>query len=103
MAGYFVEADRATAGRFVPLDPTRVSDTRERPVPLGIVGPNSSIRVPFAGRAGIPRTGVDAVVLNVTGVNVGGPSFVTVHPGEASRPTASNLNLGFPAMSPPTS
>lgn len=96
VAGYFVEADSATAGRFVPLEPTRVFDTRETPAPNGPVGPDASIRIPFAGEAGIPSTGADAVVLNVTGVNVGGPSFVTVSPGGATRPEASNLNLMFP-------
>lgn len=96
VAGYFVAADSASGGRFVPVEPTRVFDTREAPEPQGVVGPGSSIRVPIAGDNGIPDSGADAVVLNVTGVNVGGPGFITVHPGGNERPEASNVNLLFP-------
>jgi hypothetical protein len=93
VAGYFVAADSATAGRFVSLTPDRLFDTREPGATAGPVGPNVSIRVPIAGTKGVPATGAGAVVLNVTGVGDSGPGFVTVFPGGTTRPEASNVNL----------
>ncbi len=93
VAGYFVEADEATAGRFVPLPPERVFDTRTSESPAGAIAPGATMSVEVTGRAGIPTSGVDAVVLNLTGIDTGARGFVTAYPGGASRPTAANLNL----------
>ena len=45
------------------------------------------------GRGGVPATGVGAVALNVTVTNPAAPSFLTVWPTGAPRPTAANLNF----------
>ena len=42
---------------------------------------------------GVPATGVAAVLLNVTATGADGPGFVTVFPGGAAVPLASNLNV----------
>jgi hypothetical protein len=76
--------------RFVPLEPTRVADTRSR-VGFTRLSP-MSIRVALAGVAGIPAN-ASSVVLTVTATNTTGPGFVTVWPGGQPRPTASNLNI----------
>jgi hypothetical protein len=93
VSGYFVEATAATAGRFVPLTPGRVFDTRKPPTPQGALAAGATITVKMTGAQGIPATGVSAVVLNVTGVGLGGPGFITAYPTGSARPDASNLNL----------
>lgn len=84
-------------GTFTPLDPTRVLDTRdgtgvagERPGPLGA---GQVTRLHMTGVAGVPETGVGAVVLNVTATGAAGPGFVTVYPCGIARPIASNVNF----------
>ena len=75
--------------------PDRVLDTRNG---VGAVDsevfPGQTIDVQVTGRAGVPDTGVSAVVLNVTAVHEGGPeTFLTVFPSGTNRPVASNLNV----------
>lgn len=82
---------------FRPVGPTRVLDTRDgigvqggRPF---LLGPGSTIALDVAGRAGVPDTGVAAVVLNVTSTAASAPSFVTVWaPEDGARPPTSTLN-----------
>jgi glucose/arabinose dehydrogenase len=86
-------------GRLVPLEPARLADTRDPAggdnlytdlggSPIGVV------RVPVAGRHGVPTSGVGSVALTVTAVagsqDLGG--YVTVAPSGASRPPTSNVN-----------
>ncbi len=95
VAGYVPSSDG-----FTPVNPARLLDTRPgfptidplgRPgVPLG---PTGRIDLPVLGRGGVPDSDVDSVVLNVTATNVTAPSFLTLYPTGASRPTASNLNM----------
>ena len=82
-------------GDFTGVTPARILDTRSgvgQPGP-GPVGPGSSINVPVAGQGGVPATGVQAVVLNVTAVSPTGLSFLTVWPTGLARPEVSNLNV----------
>ncbi len=58
----------------------------------GPLAPDSTRTVLVAGRAGVPATGVGAVVVNVTAVNQTLPTFVTVYAAGSSRPSTSNLN-----------
>jgi hypothetical protein len=94
-----LRAFRSPAGssRFVPLPPARILDTRPGAGPTGYTGgepgPGTTLVVPVAGRGGVPNAGAAAVVVNVTGTEAMAPGFVTVWPGGAGRPTASNLNL----------
>ena len=99
VTGYITDdsASVTTDGLFVPLEPTRVFDTREEespPGPKGYVPADGTIDVQVAGAAGIP-TDAAAVVLNVTGVEspIG---FLTVWERGPSRPTASTLNFAPP-------
>jgi hypothetical protein len=89
----------ATPG-FTPLVPARLLDTRTGGITIdgtnaggGLVGPAQTLDLPVLNRGGVPATGVDAVVLNVTVTQPTGPSFVTVFPAGATRPNASNLNF----------
>lgn len=72
---------------FVPVSPVRVLDTRNSgaPVPQG-----GTVTVDLSSRTPANAT---AVVLNVTGTQPTGGTFVTVYPAGEPRPDASNLNL----------
>lgn len=88
-------AAEAKAGQatYVPLEPTRLLDTRTTATP---VGPGGVVDVVVAGRAGVPA-GATAVVLNVTATAATGATDVRAYPRPASGsavPTVSSLNLG---------
>ena len=110
-----------TTGRFSPLTPARLIDTRQDAnttdnvysetnvslqdfyvsgdcLPLHYcqaTARNSTVQVPVAGKLGVPAT-VKAVALLVTGVStaLGGnfPGYATVLPTGAAQPPTSNLN-----------
>ena len=78
------------------MAPYRVLDTRFGPqgVPAGMVLSNSEIRVDVTGGpSGVPATGVSAVVMNMTGTQATGVTYLTVFPSGEARPLASNINL----------
>jgi alpha-tubulin suppressor-like RCC1 family protein len=85
---------------FEGVVPGRVLDTRVGGSTVdglfvggGAVGAGGTVDLQVAGRAGVPVSGVGAVVVNVTGVRASGSTFVTVFPSGGSRPVTSNLNL----------
>jgi hypothetical protein len=81
-------------GLFNPVPPTRILDTRTGAgAPLARLGPGQTLSLPVAGIGAVPVSDVSAVVLNVTITNPTSPSWLTVYPGAASRPLASNLNF----------
>ena len=87
VAGYFSAA--SGAGRlYEPLAPQRVIDTRSS----SPVGQGATLQVQITGAHGVPASGVEAVVLNVTVTNTTTSSYLTAYPSDATRPTASNLN-----------
>jgi hypothetical protein len=62
----------------------------------GQVQANQTITIQVAGTNtpnGVPATGAEAVVLNVTVTNPRGASYLTVYPTGQSLPNASNLNF----------
>ena len=91
-------------GTYTPLTPTRICDTRAGN-PSGLSGSaaqcdgktlaaNTPMAVQVEGIGGVPATGVEAVVLNVTVVNPTNSGYLTVYPAVAtSPPTASNVNF----------
>lgn len=93
VAGYWTAAASSTDGRFVPLKPARILDTRDGNGGVGPVGPNASIDVQVAGRGSVPASGVAAVVLNITATDSTAAGFVTAWPAGQTRPLASVLNL----------
>jgi hypothetical protein len=79
-------------GLFHPVAPYRVLDTRSR-VALG-PGESRSLQVAgTGGTAGVPATGVSAVVVNLTVTRPTASSYLTVYPGGQPLPSASNLNF----------
>jgi hypothetical protein len=76
---------------YFPVTPTRLLDTRTGSGPLG---PGASLDLAVVDVAGVPSSGVTAVVLNVTAVDATAQgSYLTVYPAGGSRPLASNLNV----------
>jgi hypothetical protein len=82
---------RPTTGEYHAMTPVRLLDTRD---PGGTKpGPASTTDLTVTGRAGVPATGVAAVVLNVTATEATAATFVTAYPAGNPRPVASNLNV----------
>jgi hypothetical protein len=105
VAGYYVDADVAVAaGRFVPLTPQRLFDTRPgEPAPghKGRLGAEDTIDVQVLGVGDVPDSGVSAIVVNITATEAGAPGFVTGYPTGEERPLASNVNLDQPGATAP--
>ncbi|MFI1524079.1 hypothetical protein [Kitasatospora cineracea] len=92
--GNGADIDIADASTLVPLTPARLLDTRDGTgAARAKVGPDSTLTLQVAGRAGVPAEGVSAVVLNITATNPTGDSYVTAYPHGRSRPSASSLNF----------
>ncbi|MFC5030914.1 N-acetylmuramoyl-L-alanine amidase [Streptomyces sp. DSM 41987] len=90
LTGYYT----STGSVFNTAGPTRVLDTRSGTGGIHApVGPGGTITLQIAGRAGLPATGVTAVVLNVTAVAPTSGGFVSVYPDGQPRPGVSNLNF----------
>lgn len=85
-----------TAGEFIPLSaPARILDTRKA---IGVntttpVGQFQAIDLQVTGRGGVPNTGVQAIVMNVTAVAPTVSGYVSVYPAGQTRPEVSSLNF----------
>jgi alpha-tubulin suppressor-like RCC1 family protein len=102
--GYFEQTGSSDDGRLIGVSPVRVFDTRpaeSAPGPKGKVGARETITVQVTGVPGVPKTGVSAIVLNVTAAEATNKGFITVYPSDVSRPTTSNLNLAGPGATRP--
>jgi N-acetylmuramoyl-L-alanine amidase-like protein len=76
---------------YVPLDPTRIYDTRTGGrLPLG---PGQRVDIAVAGIGGVPAAGVGAVALTVTASRPSGSTYLSVWPAGGRKPTSSTLNL----------
>jgi hypothetical protein len=94
MTGYF---GGGGGYQFQPLSPVRMFDSRLAPSELNQAtggAPLSSgqvVRLHIAGNQGVPAT-AKAASVNITGVDVGNNSYITVYPCGA-LPLTSNLNI----------
>jgi hypothetical protein len=89
IAGYYLGFSEANEGRFFPLPPSRLLDTRSGARPRA----DTTVGLAVVGRGGLPDRGVAAVVLNVTATDSAAAGYVTVWPSGSLRPIVSNLNL----------
>ena len=94
VVGYYSSYSGVAGSRFHPIEPFRAVDTRNGTgAPKKSIGPGGTLRIDLRGKNGLlPASGMTAVVLNVTAVKPTAKGFITVFPGDVSRPTASNLN-----------
>jgi hypothetical protein len=95
----------APAG-YTPVTPFRICDTRPAGGGIGLnqcnsgaapIGPitQEQVRAITVGGQvgnGVPASGVDAVVVNVTAIGPNAGTFLTLYPAGGSRPATSNLN-----------
>jgi glucose/arabinose dehydrogenase len=90
ITGYFTPASSSDSGRYTPVAPGRLLDTRDnggtRP------GDLAQVDVQVTGKQGVPSSGVSAVALAVTVTDPAAPGYVTVWPTGKSRPDASVVN-----------
>lgn len=86
LTAVFVAADSSTGGRFVPVDPVRVADTRWSSGPLG---PGDALLVALP--AGVPPDAT-ALAVNLTAVTPNRAGYLTAYPSGAARPWSSVLN-----------
>ncbi|MFD0327528.1 hypothetical protein ACFQZC_03080 [Streptacidiphilus monticola] len=92
LAGYYT--GDSSGLKFTPSPPHRILDTRAA---VGVstrtpVKPHGTVRLQVAGRGAVPRSGVTAVVLNVTVAGPTAAGYLTVYPDGMTRPAASDLN-----------
>ena len=95
LEGYYAPASGTSAGEFVPLLPSRITDTRPgsgKPNSGMTLGPQANLDVQVTGVGGIPAGGVSAVVMNVTATATTLAGFFTLFPTGTGLPLASNLN-----------
>ncbi len=98
LAGWFTEG-----GGFTPSTPSRLVETRtglptvDGGGPRGILSGGQTLTVAATGRAGIPATGVGAVVFTLTAVDATQATFLAAWPTGGQRPMTSNLNPAGPA------
>lgn len=92
VVAWYGDSSIASGAMFAPVPPARLLDTRGTDGG-GSVGPGEARELVVAARGGVPGTGADAVVLNVTAITPTKAGFVTVYPAGTNRPGTSNLNL----------
>ena len=78
---------------YVPLTPARILDTRTgNGAAKGLVPARGTRTVTALNRGGVPPSGVDSVVVNLTDTASLKPGYITAYPTGVSRPTVSNVN-----------
>ena len=77
---------------FTAVTPARLLDTRTDPT-IHRLGAAGTATLTVTGTAGVPSTGVSAVVLNLTGIARTSATYLTVYPAGGTLPHSSNLNL----------
>lgn len=95
VAGFFADVSGPNGARFHALSPQRLFDTRfgSPDVPAAPLGAGSILSVPTSGRGGIPISGADALLLNVTVTAPSVSGYLTVFPGDGGVPLASSVNF----------
>lgn len=85
---------RTPAGNYHPATPTRLLDTRTGfGAPQGTLDPGETVKVKVAGAAGVPATGVQAVVVNLGAVAAKSWGWLVAYPSGQARPATSTLNF----------
>jgi len=92
----------STRDPYTPVTPFRVCDTRPTApgissnqcngVGEGPIGSGATRAITVDGLGGVPASGVDAVVLNVTAIAPSLGTYLTLYPVGVSRPGTSNVN-----------
>ncbi|MEY2581458.1 MAG: hypothetical protein QOE09_1307 [Ilumatobacteraceae bacterium] len=95
--GFYAPVSSSTAGRYKPMTPNRVLDTRlPNGIHTGTVQPGQSVDIDFRPW-GVADDAI-AVVLNVTVTAATGAGYWTAFAAGTQRPVASNLNVTAPSQ-----
>ena len=84
---------------FTPLRAARLLDTRGGPTidgnfsGSGPIPGGTRLDLQITGRGGVPRTGVSAVVLNLTATEPTAVGFLTMYPSGITMPGTSSINV----------
>jgi hypothetical protein len=95
IAGYYAPPSGSAGGEVGTGFPQRLVDTRAGSGKLGAgsaIGPAATATFQVTGNAGVPASGVSAVIVNVTVTNTTAASFLTLWAAGATRNTVSNAN-----------
>jgi hypothetical protein len=102
LEGWYEPQNVTTDGEFVSLPPARITDTRTGsglPNAGHHLGVGGTVDVQVTGAGGVPLTGAESVVVNVTATDTTfkatdkiKTSVLIAYPTGSSRPLASNLN-----------
>ena len=95
VTGYVQSGTVTTPGGISTLTPSRLLDTRTglgsaAPLPIG---PGRTLALAVTGRAGVPTSGVSAVILTVTAATPRAAGYITAWADGTTRPGTSNLNF----------
>ena len=95
VTGYVQSGTVTTPGGISMLTPSRLLDTRTgfgaaAPLPIG---PGRTLALAVTGRAGVPTSGVSAVILTVTAATPRAAGYITAWADGTTRPGTSNLNF----------
>ncbi|MFT3791670.1 MAG: hypothetical protein QM741_11475 [Rudaea sp.] len=98
--GVAADATSTSSAGYVPLNPSRILDTRtgahtsdDQFAAIGALTPGQTLNLTVLGRGGVPSSGVKAVVLNLTVTAPTAAGYVTAWPSGTSKPTTSNINF----------
>ena len=69
------------------------SDTRNGTGHSGKVGPGQTVNLSVDSQGGLPASGIQAVVINVTGKSTGAPTFDSGFPYAVLSPLSTNLDF----------
>lgn len=96
LQGYFAPAaPGSTAGAYAPLPPARIADTRAgsgEPYAGDTLPPGGYLSIQVGGAGGVPATGVEAAVMNLTITNTTSPGFLQLYPQGEAQPLSSSVN-----------
>lgn len=92
VTGYYVNG--TSGSRFVPLNPTRVADTRVGQPVSGPIAEASPVAIPIAGRGHVAKSAV-AIAGNLTVVGQTADGYLTAAPIATTTPTPTST-LNFP-------
>lgn len=84
-----------TGGAFVPVTSYRLADSRANVGGFGTtpVAGGETRTVVVAGRGGVPATGANAVIVDVTVINPSASTWLVLWASGTSRPGTSNINV----------
>lgn len=80
-------------GRYQVVTPSRIVDTRTGlGLPAGPVRANTTAAFQVTGRGGVPATGVQSVVVNITVVNPAATGWLVAYASDSAQPRTSTVN-----------